>query len=101
MILIIKKKASKESKTFKVTDDCMNRFGYSTNQMGPLQTKNKLSLLQDNARGGPLQVHVEKNISHGRGSNLLMSRADLQMSMVTEAAKVSSEFVKWQEIKHP
>ncbi len=91
MIPIIEKKAKQKIKTFKVTDDYTTRFGYSTNQMGPLlQTKNKLSLLQNNARGGPLQVRVEKNISHGSSGNLLMSRADLRMSMVTKAAKVSS-----------
>jgi hypothetical protein len=98
MILIIEKKASKESKTFKVTNDYTTHFGHSTNQMSPLlKTKNKLSLLRNNARVGPLQVHVEKNISHGSGGNLLTSRADLRMSMVTEAAKVSSDFVEWQE----
>jgi hypothetical protein len=70
MIPIIKKKASKESKTFKVTDDYTMRFGYSTNQMGPLlQTKNELLLLRNIARGGPLQVYVEKNISHGSDGN--------------------------------
>ncbi len=102
MIPIIEKKASTEIKTFKVTNDYTTRFGYSMNQMGLLlQTKNKLSLLRNNARGGPLQVRVEKNISHGSGGNLLRSRADLRMSMVTEAAKVSSDFVEWQEIKRP
>ncbi len=65
MIPIIEKKAKQENKAFKVTDDYTTHFGYSTNQMGPLlQTKNKLSLLWNNAKGGPLQVHVEKNISH-------------------------------------
>jgi hypothetical protein len=39
-------------------------------------------------------VPVEKNISHGSSDNLLTSRADPWMSMVTEAAKVSSDFVK-------
>ncbi len=102
MIPIIEKKSSKESKTFKVTNDYTACCGYSTNQMGPLlQTKNKLSLLQNNARGGPLQVCVQKNICHGSGGNLLTCRADLWMSMVTEAAKVSSDFVEWQEIKRP
>jgi hypothetical protein len=102
MIPIIKKKASKESKTFKMTDDYTTRFGYSTNQIGPLfQMKNKLLLLRNIARGGPLQVYVEKNTSHGRDGNLLTIRADLRMSMVTKAEEVSSDFVKWQKVKHP
>ena len=98
MIPIIKKKASKESKTFKVANDYMMHFGYSKNQMGPLlQTKNELLLLRNIARGGPLQVYVEKNTSHGSNGNILTSRADLGMSMVTKAEEVSSDLVKLQK----
>ena len=103
MIPIITAKARKDKKTFSVEDDYTTRFGYSTNQVGPLHQRSYSTHYFQTciARGGPAQQAFRQNPKlHGQ-TNIITTRVNIRMKMVAEAEKVSGDFRAWRQIPRP
>ena len=103
MVPLVARMAEKKSKTFKVTDDFTTRFGYSTNQLGPLSVKDQpLTLSRTMARGGCASVHF-KNVEIGPTEpSICGSRAELRGTIVADAERRSKFFREvWQKQCRP
>lgn len=106
MISIIYDQAKKEKNTFNHEDDYTTRFGYSTNQLGPMGSSEEF-LIRSVARGGPAQQAFRKkntNICRKKETecyNIISSRVDMRMSMVKPGEEVSPEYSKWTSGNRP
>lgn len=103
MISLIGKQAKKEKKTFNISDDYTTRFGYSTNQMGPLYRKSYSdNFLQVSfVRGGATQQAFLKTNQLLPHPNIVTTRVGMRMQMVEPGKEVSPEFLKWTDCGRP
>ena len=102
MIEKVRAKAQVKAGTFKITDDYTTRFGYSTQQLGPISTcDSALFLARTIARGGAPALQF-RNLVACDEETIGSSRAALREQMV-EGGKRSSDYFRdvWVRARRP